>query len=147
MSTIRAILERKGSNFWFIDPAATVLDTVKRLNEKKIGALIIMDGDRLVGIFSERDLVRLMATQGTACLDQPVGDVMTTPVYFVKPGTSVDECMALMTDKQIRHLPVLQDKEVMGVVSNRDVVYEAIDHRESLLAGMEVLIANREFPT
>jgi len=147
MSTIRAILERKGSNFWFIDPAATVLDTVKRLNEKKIGALIIMDGDRLVGIFSERDLVRLMATQGTACLDQPVGDVMTTPVYFVKPGTSVDECMALMTDKQIRHLPVLQGKEVMGVVSNRDVVYEAIDHRESLLAGMEVLIANREFPT
>jgi len=147
MSTIRAILERKGSNFWFIDPAATVMDTVKRLNEKKIGALIIMDGDRLVGIFSERDLVRLMATQGPACLDRPVGDVMTTPVYFVKPATTVDECMALMSDKQIRHLPVLQGKEVMGVVSNRDVVYEAIDHRESLLAGMEVLIANREFPT
>ena len=147
MSTVRAILERKGSNFWFIDPAATVLETVKRLNEKKIGALIIMDRDRLVGIFSERDLVRLMAEKGTACLDMAVGDVMTSPVYFVKPGTTVDECMALMSEKQIRHLPVLSGKEVMGVVSNRDVVYEAIDHRESLLAGMEVLIANREFPT
>jgi CBS domain-containing protein len=147
MSTIRTILERKGSNFWFIDPAASVLDTVKRLNEKKIGALIVMDGDRLVGIFSERDFVRIMAEQGTACLAKPVGDVMTSQVFFVKPGTTVDDCMALMSEKQIRHVPVMEGKEVLGVVSNRDVVIEAISHRESLLTGMEVLIANHEFPT
>ena len=147
MSTIRSILERKGSNFWFIDPAATVLDTVKRLHEKKIGALIVMDGDRLVGIFSERDFVRLMAEQGTACLTQPVGDVMTSQVFIVKPGTTVDDCMALMTEKQIRHLPVMEGKEVLGVVSNRDVVQEAISHRESLLTGIDVLVANHQFPT
>jgi CBS domain-containing protein len=147
MSTIRTILDRKGSNFWFIDPEATVLDSVKRLAEKKIGALVIMDGDRLAGIFSERDLVRLVAEQGIGCLDKPVGDVMTSQVYFVKPSTTVDDCMALMSEKQIRHVPVMEGKQVLGVVSNRDVVYEAISHRESLLTGMEVLIANHEFPT
>ena len=147
MSIIRSILDRKGSNFWFIDPEATVLDTVKRLNEKKIGALIIMDGDRLAGIFSERDFVRLMATQGVACLDEHVGDVMTSQVYVVKPSTTVDDCMALMSEKGIRHVPVMDGKHVLGIVSNRDVVVEAISHRESLLTGMEVLIANHEFPT
>lgn len=147
MSTIRSILERKGSNFWFIDPEASVLDTVKRLNEKKIGALIVMDGERLAGIFSERDLVRLVAEQGTACLDRHVGDVMTSQVYVVKPATTVDDCMALMSEKGIRHVPVMEGKDVLGIVSNRDVVVEAISHRESLLTGMDVLIANHEFPT
>jgi CBS domain-containing protein len=147
MSTVRTILERKGNNFWFIDPEASVLDTVQRLHEKKIGALVIMDGERLAGIFSERDFVRLVAEQGVGCLDKPVGDVMTSQVYFVKPSTTVDDCMALMSEKQIRHVPVMEGKQVLGVVSNRDVVYEAISHRESLLTGMEVLIANHEFPT
>ena len=147
MSTVRTILERKGSNFWFVDPETSVLNTVKRLNEKRIGALLVMDGDHLEGIFSERDLVRLMAEKGVACLHQRVGDVMTSQVYVVKPATSVDDCMALMTEKGIRHLPVMEGKEVMGIVSNRDVVLEAISHRESLLTGMEVLIANHEFPT
>jgi CBS domain-containing protein len=147
MSTIRAILERKGYTFWFIEPEASVLQAVKRLNEKKVGALIVMDGEKLVGIFSERDFVRLIADQGVAILHQPVGDVMTTQVYGVKTSTTVDECMALMSEKQIRHVPVLDGNTVIGVVSNRDVVYEAIDNRESLLSGMEVLIANHEFPT
>jgi CBS domain-containing protein len=147
MSTIKSILDRKGSNFWFIDPEASVLDTVKRLNEKKIGALIVMDGDHLAGIFSERDFVRLMAEQGTACLDQHVGDVMTSQVYVVKPSTPVDDCMALMSEKGIRHVPVMEGKDVLGIVSNRDVVVEAISNRESLLTGIDVLIANHEFPT
>ena len=147
MSTIRTILERKGSNFWFIEPDATVLQTVQRLHAKRIGALVIMDGDRLAGIFSERDFVRLMAERGTACLDQPVGEVMTSQVFVVKPSTTVDECMALMADKQIRHVPVMDGKQILGIVSNRDVVVEAIAHRESLLTGMDVLIANHEFPT
>jgi CBS domain-containing protein len=147
MSTVRAILSRKGNSFWYIEPEATVLQAVKRLNDKKIGALIVMDGERLVGVFSERDLVRLVATRGPECLSLAVHDVMTTQVFGVKPGTTVDECMALMTEKGIRHVPVLEGKTVLGVVSNRDVVYEAISNRESLLSGMEVLIANHEFPT
>jgi len=147
MSTVRSILERKGSNFWFVDPETSVLNTIKRLNEKKIGALLVMDKDHLEGIFSERDFVRLMAEKGVDCLHQRVGDVMTSQVFVVKPATTVDDCMALMSEKGIRHLPVMEGKHVMGVVSNRDVVLEAISHRESLLTGMDVLIANHEFPT
>lgn len=147
MSTIKTILNRKGNSFWFIEPESTVHQAVIRLNEKKIGALIVMDEERLVGVFSERDLVRLVATKGPACLDLTIGEVMTTQVFGVKPSTTVDECMALMSDKGIRHVPVLDGKTVLGVVSNRDVVYEAISNRESLLSGMEVLIANHEFPT
>jgi len=147
MSTIKTILDHKGNNFYYIDPFATVGAAVKRLNEKKIGALVVMDYDRLVGIFSERDLVRLLAELGPACLAKQVGDVMTSPVYCVKLATTVDECMALMTEKQIRHLPVVEGREVMGVVSNRDVVQEAISHRESLLTGIDVLAANHQFPT
>lgn len=147
MSTVRAILERKGTQFWFIDPESTVLQAVKRLHEKQIGALIVMDGERLIGVFSERDLARLVATKGSTALELTVRDVMTTQVYGVKPSTTVDECMALMTEKRIRHLPVLDGKNVIGVVSNRDVVSEAIANRESLLTGMDVLIANHQFPT
>jgi len=147
MSTIWNILNRKGNNFWFIEPDTSVLQAVKRLSEKKIGALIVMEDERVIGVFSERDLVRLVAQQGPACLTSLVQEVMTTPVYAVKPTTTVDECMALMTEKGIRHVPVLDGHTVLGVVSNRDVVYEAISHRESLLSGMEVLIANHEFPT
>jgi len=147
MSTVRTILNRKGSSFWFIEPEATVLKAVQRLHDKKIGALIVMDEERLVGVFSERDLVRLVATKGEACLQLTIQEVMTSQVFGVKPSTTVDECMALMSDKGIRHVPVLEGKTVLGVVSNRDVVYEAIANRESLLSGMDVLIANHEFPT
>ena len=147
MSTVRSILERKGSNFWFVDPETSVLNTIKRLNEKRIGALLVMDKDHLEGIFSERDFVRLMAEKGVDCLHQRVGDVMTSQVYVVKPSTTVDDCMALMSEKGIRHVPVMDGKHVLGIVSNRDVVVEAISHRESLLTGMDVLIANHEFPT
>lgn len=147
MSTVRTILNRKGNSFWYIEPEATVLQAVKRLNDKKIGALIVMDDERLVGVFSERDLVRLVASKGVESLNLTVREVMTTQVFGVKPSTTVDECMALMSEKGIRHVPVLDGKTVLGVVSNRDVVYEAIANRESLLSGMEVLIANHEFPT
>ena len=147
MSTIWSILQRKGNSFWFIEPDATVLQAAKRLHEKKIGALMVMEDERLIGIFSERDLVRLVAQDGAECFKRYIREVMTTQVFGVKPTTTVDECMALMTDKGIRHVPVLDGKNVLGVVSNRDVVYEAISDRESLVSGMEVLIASHEFPT
>ena len=147
MSTMKTILAHKGSNFWYIDPFETVSAAIKRLDEKKIGALVVMDGDRLAGIFSERDLVRLLAQQGPSCLEKQVHEVMTSPVYCVGLSTTVDECMALMTEKRIRHLPVVEGKEVMGVVSNRDVVQEAISNRESLLTGIDALSANHQFPT
>ena len=147
MSTIWSILNRKGNSFWYIEPDKTVLQAVTRLNEKKIGALVVMEDEHVVGIFSERDLVRLVAQKGASCLQELIRDVMTTTVFGVKPTTSVDECMALMTEKGIRHVPVMDGHTILGVVSNRDVVQEAISNRESLLTGIDVLAANHQFPT
>ena len=114
MSTIWNILNRKGNSFWFIEPDSSVLAAVKRLGEKKIGALMVMEDERVIGVFSERDLVRLVAQQGAACLTATVREVMTSPVYAVKPTTTVDECMALMTEKGIRHVPVLDGKSSLA---------------------------------
>jgi len=147
MSTMKTILDEKGYTFWFIAPEDTVQQAVKRLNEKGVGALLVMDGERLMGIFSERDFLRLMDKNGAFPLQKMVSEVMTTQVFGVKLETTVDDCMALMTQKKIRHVPVMDGKMVVGVVSNRDVVREAITDREILLKGMEVLIANHEFPT
>jgi len=147
MTTMRTILDRKGYTFWFITPEDTVQQAVKRLNEKGIGALLVMDGEKLMGIFSERDLLRLMDGSGQFPTQKAVGDVMTVQVFGVKLDTTVDDCMALMTEKKIRHVPVMDGRTVVGVVSNRDVVREAIADREIQLKGMEVLIANHEFPT
>jgi CBS domain-containing protein len=147
MTTMKDILDRKGYTFLFISPDDTVFQAVKRLNEKQIGALLVMDGERLMGIFSERDLLRLMDEQGSFPMQKTMHEVMTNQVYGVKLSTPVDDCMALMTEKKIRHVPVMDGKMVVGVVSNRDVVREAITDREILLRGMEVLIANHEFPT
>lgn len=147
MTTMKDILDQKGYSFWFISPDDTVLQAVKRLNEKQVGALLVMDGERLMGIFSERDLLGLMDEQGNFPMQKAVGDVMTNQVFGVKLNTPVDDCMALMTQKKIRHVPVMDGNMVVGIVSNRDVVREAITDREILLRGMEVLIANHEFPT
>ena len=114
MSTIWSILQRKGNSFWFIEPDATVLQAAKRLHEKKIGALMVMEDERLIGIFSERDLVRLVAQDGAECFKRYIREVMTTQVFGVKPTTTVDECMALMTDKGIRHVPVLDGKSSLA---------------------------------
>jgi len=147
MTTMRNILDRKGYTFWFVTPEETVLQAVKRLNEKGVGALLVMDDERLMGIFSERDVLRLMDANGNFPMNKTVGEVMTPKVFGVRLDTSVDDCMALMTEKKIRHVPVMDGKLVVGVVSNRDVVREAIADRESQVKGMEVLIANHEFPT
>jgi len=147
MTTMRSILERKGYTFWFVSPDDSVLTAVKRLDEKHIGALLVMDGEKLLGIFSERDVVRLAASEGGLPASKTVEQVMTSQVYGVRPETSVDDCMALMTEKKIRHVPVMEGRLVIGVVSNRDVVREAIADREILLRGMEVFLANHEFPT
>ena len=147
MSNIQTILNRKANCFWFIEPEATVQQAVRRLHEKKIGALLVMDDERLVGIFSERDLVNLVAQSGGLKADTPVSDVMTSQVYGVKLGTTVDEAMALMTDRHIRHLPVVDNDLVVGIVSIGDIVKEMIRDQEIQIRGLEAYIAVRELPT
>ena len=137
MKTVKEILEAKAHRLLSIAPRATVLDALKTMAEYEVGALVVLDGDRLVGIFSERDYARKVILQGKASKDTSVEEIMTHKVVCVRPEQSVEECMALMTDKRVRHLPVLQDKKVMGVISIGDVVKEVISEQRFMIEQLE----------
>lgn len=147
MATVRHILEEKGYRFFFVTPYDTVQHALQMLTDKRIGAALVMDGERLVGIFSERDVVHLVAKTPNFDQSTPVSKVMTTQVLGVSPETTVDECMGLMTERRFRHLPVMKDNMVVGVVSIGDIVKEVISDREVVIRGLEAYIAVREFPT
>ena len=147
MATMKHILETKGYTFWFVSPDSKVIDALKMLTEKRIGVVLVMDGENLWGVFSERDFVRLAVKTGSFSSDHPVREVMTSQVFYVKLETTVDECMALMTEKRIRHVPVMDGKMVVGLVSIGDVVKVMVSERESVIRGLENYIAVREFPT
>jgi CBS domain-containing protein len=137
MKTVKEILEAKPQNVLSISPQATVLDALKAMADYDIGALVVLDGERLAGIFSERDYARKVILHGKASKDTPVHEIMTHKVVCVRPEQSVEECMALMTDKRIRHLPVLQDKRVIGVISIGDVVKEVISEQRLMIEQLE----------
>jgi CBS domain-containing protein len=147
MATMKNILESKGFTFYYVAPNTKVLEALKMLTEKRIGVVLVMDGERLWGVFSERDFVRLAVKTGSFSPDLAVSEVMTSQVFYVKLDTTVDECMALMTEKRIRHVPVMDGKMVVGLVSIGDVVKELVAERESVIRGLENFIAVREFPT
>ena len=125
MTTIRQILARK-PEIYSIDPDATVFDALRQLEERNIGALLVMKGEQLVGIFSERDYARRMILQGRTSRETPVREVMTSNVFVITPDTSSGECMMHMTDRHIRHLPVVERGRVVGVISIGDVVRSVI---------------------
>lgn len=119
---VAEILKDKGDAVFSIGPTATVAEASAQLVEKRIGALMICDQDRVVGVFSERDAVRAIAKGGAASLEQPVSDYMTADVVFAEPGETVAILMSRMTDRRIRHLPVLKAQRLVGVISIGDVV-------------------------
>jgi CBS domain-containing protein len=125
LTTIRQILARK-PEIYSIDPEATVLDALGLMEEKNVGALLVMKGEQLVGIFSERDYARRMILQGRTSRDTPVREVMTSKVFVITPDTTSGECMMNMTDRHIRHLPVVEGGRVVGVISIGDVVQSVI---------------------
>jgi len=125
MTTIRQILARK-PEIYSIDPEATVLEALRLLEEKNVGALLVMNGELLVGIFSERDYARRMILQGRTSRETPVREVMTSKVFVITPDTPSGECMMHMTDRHIRHLPVVEAGRVVGVISIGDVVRSVI---------------------
>jgi CBS domain-containing protein len=137
MKTVKEILEAKPHKVLSISPQATVLDALKAMADYEVGALVVLDGERLAGIFSERDYARKVILQGKASKDTGVHEIMTHKVVCVRPDQSVEECMALMTDKRIRHLPVLQDKKVIGVISIGDVVKEVISEQRLMIEQLE----------
>lgn len=123
MGHVSDILQSKGRDVLGIDGSATVLDAVAKMVEGNVGALLVYDGERLEGIVTERDYLRRVTMQGRDERTTPVREIMTTEVAYVGPEASIDECMAVMTERRIRHLPVLTgDREVVGIVSIGDVV-------------------------
>lgn len=142
MTIVRNLLESKGGHVWSIDPEATVFDAITLMAEKGIGALVVMSGDQVVGMLSERDYARKVLLKGRASRTTPVRDIMSQEVVFAAPDQNVEQCMNIMTDKRIRHLPVLDDGKVVGLVSIGDLVkaiiteqQETIEHLESYIRG------------
>ena len=141
MTTVRQILQEKDSKLWTIQPDITVFDALKIMADNNIGALLVMSKDKLIGIFSERDYARKVILQGKSSRDTAVSEIMVTNVVYVKPDQSVEECMALMTDKRIRHLPALDQEELIGIISIGDVVKTIISDQEFTIQQLENYIS------
>jgi CBS domain-containing protein len=141
--TIDSLLNQKGTEIWSVDPQDTVFDAIKLMSDKNIGALLVMRGDDLVGIFSERDYTRKVILKGKSSKQTPVRDIISTPVISVEPGYTVEECMRIMTEHRIRHLPVLDGDRVVGIVSIGDLVNWTISAQNSALNQMEDYITGK----
>jgi len=142
MRTVRQLLEAKAPEVFAIGPNAPVLDAIKLMADKRIGALLVMDAGRLVGIVSERDYARKVVLQGRSSKDTPVRDIMTAEVMTVGLNDSADRCMQLVTDRRIRHLPVLDGDAVLGVVSIGDLVKAVIEDQQLELDQLQRYIAS-----
>lgn len=136
MTTIDQLLDGKGRGVWSIAPDATVLDALHMMADKGTGALMVVDQGKLCGIFSERDYARRVVLQGRD-ENAPVSSVMTTRVAFARPDETVQECLALMTQKRFRHLPVMQGDSLLGVISIGDLVKSVIDEQQHTIEELE----------
>ena len=133
MATVQHLLNQKGFSVYSIHPDATVFDAIAKKAEHDIGSLLVMDRDKLVGILSERDYARNVILKGRSSPTTPVREIMEPRVVCVQPEQTVEECMALMTDKRVRHLPVLQQATLVGMLSIGDVVKEMISEKEFII--------------
>jgi len=140
-TTVRQLINRKGNAVWATEPSASVYKALQLMAEKGIGAVLVMDGDQVAGIFSERDYARKVILQGKSSQETCVSEIMTKKVVYVRPDQTMADCMALMTDKRIRHLPVLEDSSVIGVISIGDVVKEIISEQEFIIGQLENYIS------
>ncbi|MBC7363488.1 MAG: CBS domain-containing protein [Candidatus Aminicenantes bacterium] len=143
MTTVRQILEEKGHQVWTIGPDETVYKALMILAEKDIGALVVVENDQVVGIVSERDYARKVVLKGKTSLDTPVKDIMTPQVYFINPDCTAEECMALMTEKRVRHLPVMENNKLVGVISIGDVVKSIISSQKITIEHLQNYIMGK----
>ncbi|HEY4644427.1 MAG TPA: CBS domain-containing protein [Bacteroidota bacterium] len=137
MTIVREILETKGKDIWSISPSATVFEALKLMAEKNVGALVVSDKEKVAGIISERDYARKIILHGKSSKEALVKDIMSSNVVFVRPDQSVEECMVLMSDKRIRHLPVLENERLIGVISIGDVVKAIIAQHKYHIEQLE----------
>jgi CBS domain-containing protein len=130
MKTVHEILSKKGNEIYSISPNQKIFEALQLMAEKDIGALMVLDGESLVGIISERDYARKVALEGKSSKEHLVSEIMSSKVVFVEVNTTTDECMALMINKKVRHLPVYDKEKLIGVISIGDVVNAIIDEKE-----------------
>jgi CBS domain-containing protein len=145
MKTIRQILADKSPELCSVSPALAVLDALKLMERMNVGSVLVLDGARVVGIFTERDFARKAIRHTRALADTPVGEMMTVEVRYVTPAQTAEECMALMTEKRVRHLPVLDDGTLLGVVSIGDLVKATIADQQFIIDQLERYITGREY--
>ena len=137
MKTVHQLLETKGSAVVSVSPEAKVIDALRVMAEREIGAVLVVDNDRLVGVMSERDYARKVILKGKSSQDTYVREIMTERVVYVRPQQTVPECMALMTNKRVRHLPVLEGDRLIGVLSLGDLVKETISEQQFIIQQLE----------
>jgi CBS domain-containing protein len=123
----------KGKKTWTVAPSASVYDAISEMASREIGALLVTEGDKVIGIITERDYARKIILEGKSSKNTPVREIMTKRVIYVVPDQKIEECMALMIEKRIRHLPVLEGNKLVGMISMRDVVKELISEREFII--------------
>ncbi len=143
MITVKQMLEEKGHGVWTISPEATVYEALKIMADKDIGALIVVKNGQVAGIISERDYARKVMLKGKSSLETPVKDIMSTEIYYVGPEATAEECMALMTEKRIRHLPVMENGKLSGVISIGDVVKSIISTQKVTIEHLQNYIMGK----
>jgi CBS domain-containing protein len=141
VKTVRDILEVKGHNVWRVPLEATVFDALRLMAEKEVGALVVVDGPTPAGIISERDYARKVVLLGRTSPNTLVNEIMTSPVVFTHPDQPIEECMAIITDKRIRHLPVMQEGKLIGIISIGDLVKTIIAEQKFTIEQLERYIA------
>ena len=137
MKTIKQLLSDKGHQVWTIDANASVLDAIKLMADKDVGALLVTDTAKPIGMISERDYARKVVLQGKSSQETAIKEIMTAPVVCARPDQSIEECMAVMTDKRVRHLPVIDGDKLIGIVSIGDLVKAIIAEQEFIIQQLE----------
>jgi CBS domain-containing protein len=140
MEFVSQLLAAKGRDVWSVTPDTIVFDALQLMADRNVGAVLVVEDDGLVGVFSERDYARKIILKGKSSKEMPVSDIMTSRVVCVGPDQSVEECMGLMTDKRVRHLPVIDGETLVGIVSIGDVVKAIIADREEAIEQLEQYI-------
>lgn len=140
MGTVNCILKLKSNNILSVSPDNTVYEALEVMVEKNVNALLVLENGKLVGIFTEKDYARKVILKGKASKETPIGEIMTKDLVRVSPNTSIDECMQLMTNKFIRHLPVLDEDNLVGIISIGDLVKYIIDDQKFIIQNMEQFI-------
>jgi CBS domain-containing protein len=137
MKTVREILAGKGRVIWSIQPDATVFEALQAMADNDVGALVVLDGETVAGVLSERDYARKVILHGRSSKELKVKEIMSSKVYFVKPEQNIEDCMALFTNKRVRHLPVMENERLTGVISIGDVVKAVIAEQEYTIKHLE----------